>query len=521
MPLPSSAPSRSRSPSARSPWRRRWLPASPRWSAAASGWRGSSRSGNTPGERRPLRWARHADREADHPRRDHEARDEGEAEETPEEARRPRETVGELPPPVPPGPPGLRARGPHPPVRRANLGSAARPHERADPHDPDPEHGRHERREGVRGAPPRVPQRPGARGAQARHRLGRGRAQHGRAAGLDGRRTCTAARPHRRDPAGRPRTAEGAPTPGHVAPHPRAARRLQPRVPRRDASARGPRLADPDRRHRQEDRVDRARVLLRDALDGGRPPRGAGLEADRPPAAEGNRGPVPRPVPRHPPARRDVRRPRVAHPPRPGAVPGAEPEARPVSHPRAMPDGRSQGSLIALPRSTRMPNPQLDAILSDLLAADFAASPVSATGYGLTEYDDKLDDVSADALRGRDADAAAFLARLDAIGDEGLTTDEAIDRDLARAVLRGRLIMAPFEAWKRDPVTYSGPVTSGVFALFLHRLRPDAELAEAATARLDAVGPLVDAGIANLDPSLAHPLIVERGRNAAMGALRY
>jgi len=123
-----------------------------------------------------------------------------------------------------------------------------------------------------------------------------------------------------------------------------------------------------------------------------------------------------------------------------------------------------------------MPNSQLDAILSDLLAADFAASPVSATGYGLTEYDDKLDDVSADALRARDADAAAFLARLDAVGDEGLTTDETIDRDLARAVLRGRLIMAPFEAWKRDPVTYSGPVTSGVFALFLHRLRPEREL---------------------------------------------
>jgi uncharacterized protein (DUF885 family) len=168
-----------------------------------------------------------------------------------------------------------------------------------------------------------------------------------------------------------------------------------------------------------------------------------------------------------------------------------------------------------------MPNPQLAAILSDLLAADFAASPVSATGYGLTEYDDRLDDVSADALRARDADAATFLARLDGVADDGLTTDEAIDRDLARAVLRGRLVMAPFEAWKRDPVTYTGPITSGVFALFLHRLRPDAELAEAATARLDAVAPLVDAGIANLDPGLAHPLIVERGRNAAMGALRY
>src|SRR3954451_14343354 len=168
-----------------------------------------------------------------------------------------------------------------------------------------------------------------------------------------------------------------------------------------------------------------------------------------------------------------------------------------------------------------MPNAQLEEVLDDLLAADFAASPVSASGYGLTEYDDRMDDVSADAMRARDDAAARHLARLDTIDDEGLTTDEAIDRDLARAVLRGRLIMAPFEAWRRDPVTYSGPVTSGVFALFLHRLRPDEELAEAATARLDAVAPLVDAGIANLDPALAHPLIVERGRNAAMGALRY
>ena len=168
-----------------------------------------------------------------------------------------------------------------------------------------------------------------------------------------------------------------------------------------------------------------------------------------------------------------------------------------------------------------MTNPALDAVLDGLLAADFAASPVSATGLGLTEYDDRLDDVSAEALRARDAAAADSLAKLDAIGDEGLTADDAIDRDLARAVLRGRLIMAPFEAWKRDPITYTAPITAGVFALFLQRLRGDAEIAGAATARLERVGALVDAGIANLDPSLAHPLIVGRGMNAAKSAVRY
>src|SRR5690349_1355820 len=168
-----------------------------------------------------------------------------------------------------------------------------------------------------------------------------------------------------------------------------------------------------------------------------------------------------------------------------------------------------------------MPNPQLDALLSDLLDADFAFSPVSASGYGLTEYDDRMDDLSAEALRARDAAAAEHLAALDGVSDDGLTTDESIDRALARAVRKGRTIMAPFEAWRRDPVTYSAPITSGVFVLFLHRLRGEAELVDAAVSRLAAVPDVVEAGIANLDPALASPLIVERGRNAARGGVRY
>lgn len=165
--------------------------------------------------------------------------------------------------------------------------------------------------------------------------------------------------------------------------------------------------------------------------------------------------------------------------------------------------------------------PELAAALADLLAADFAASPVMASQVGRTEFDEELDDVSAEAFAERDASAAAFLARLDAIDDRGLAQDEAIDRDLARSVLRGRLIVAPFQQWRRDPVTYSGPITAGLFTLFLHRLRPEADLVDAAVARLEQAGRVVDAGIANLDPALAHPLIVERGLGAARGGARY
>ena len=163
----------------------------------------------------------------------------------------------------------------------------------------------------------------------------------------------------------------------------------------------------------------------------------------------------------------------------------------------------------------------LAAVLADLLAADFAASPVLGSSVGRTEFDHLLDDLSAQAFEARDTTAAALLARLDAIDGAALTPDEAIDRDLARAVLRGRLILAPFRAWRRDPVTYSGPITGGLFTLFLHRLRPESELVDAAVARLARAGDAIDAGIANLDPALAHPLIVERGLGAARGAARY
>jgi uncharacterized protein (DUF885 family) len=166
---------------------------------------------------------------------------------------------------------------------------------------------------------------------------------------------------------------------------------------------------------------------------------------------------------------------------------------------------------------------ELDRLADDLLAADLAASPVLGSSLGLTEHDERLDDLSADAFRKRDADAQAFLARFDALAhvDADLTADESIDRDLARAVLRGRTILSDWQAWRRDPLVYSSPVTSGIFTLFLHRLRPERDLVDASVARMSQVGKAVDAGIANLDATKAHPLIVERGLGAAKAAVRY
>ena len=165
--------------------------------------------------------------------------------------------------------------------------------------------------------------------------------------------------------------------------------------------------------------------------------------------------------------------------------------------------------------------PDLASLIDGFLHNEFETSPVLASGVGLTEFDERLDDLSADAFRKRDSDAVEWLRRFEEVADDGLAEERRIDRDLAIAMLRGRTIVADWEGWKRDPLTYSGPCLQGIFTLLLHRLRPDTDLVDAIVARLDQVPRALAQGRANLDPTLAHPLIVERGLASAKGGARY
>src|SRR6476469_7615164 len=105
----------------------------------------------------------------------------------------------------------------------------------------------------------------------------------------------------------------------------------------------------------------------------------------------------------------------------------------------------------------------LDQLVDAFLEEEFELSPVTASALGLTAYDAGMDDLSADSFAERDRDTLDFLERFGALADEDLTPDERIDRDLALAMLRGRLIVAEWQGWKRDPLTYSGPALNGVF----------------------------------------------------------
>jgi uncharacterized protein (DUF885 family) len=160
-------------------------------------------------------------------------------------------------------------------------------------------------------------------------------------------------------------------------------------------------------------------------------------------------------------------------------------------------------------------------LVDDFLEREFDLSPIRASQLGLTQYDERFDDLSAAAFEARDAETAAWLERFDAVSDGELTPAEQIDRDLIRAVLRGRLILADWQNWRRDPATYTNAALDGIFTLFLHRLRPETELISAAIARMREIPRALQEGRANLDPALAHPLILRRGAGAARGGARY
>ena len=167
-----------------------------------------------------------------------------------------------------------------------------------------------------------------------------------------------------------------------------------------------------------------------------------------------------------------------------------------------------------------MPSP-FATLAERFLAEEFEASPVLASGLGLTEYDERLDDLSASAIGAKEAGDAEWLVRFRGVADEGLEPAERIDRDLLIGILRGREILRPRRMWQRQPATYLNPGSSGVFSLFLHRIRPERDLADAARARLEQVPANIEAGIANLDFSLVPPVYLERGIGQAAAAARY
>ena len=102
--------------------------------------------------------------------------------------------------------------------------------------------------------------------------------------------------------------------------------------------------------------------------------------------------------------------------------------------------------------------PSFDELTTEFLDAEFAESPVRASGLGLTEYDELLDDLSEAAFERRRRADATWLERFQGLDEGALGFDDRIDRDLVVSALRGRQILEDFEVWRRQPDVYTAAV---------------------------------------------------------------
>ena len=165
--------------------------------------------------------------------------------------------------------------------------------------------------------------------------------------------------------------------------------------------------------------------------------------------------------------------------------------------------------------------PSFVELSNEFLDAEFADSPVRASALGLTEYDEQLDDLSETAFDRRSSTDVQWLERFRAVDESQLTFDEAIDRDLVISILRGRQIVDDFEVWRRQPDAYLNPGMSGIFGLFLHRLRPLDELVDAAVARMTLIPGNLEDGKRNLRPEMVPEIFLDRAANQARAGARY
>jgi len=165
--------------------------------------------------------------------------------------------------------------------------------------------------------------------------------------------------------------------------------------------------------------------------------------------------------------------------------------------------------------------PDFSELARAFLEEEYAESPTGASSLGLTQYDDRLPDLSEAGYERRRASVGSWMETFGAIDPATLTFDDAIDRDLVLASLRRRVIFDEWEVWRRHPDTYLGPGLSGVFGLFLHRLRPETELAAAAASRLRAVPANLEDGKRNLRAELVPAILLDRAVNQARAGARY
>ena len=140
------------------------------------------------------------------------------------------------------------------------------------------------------------------------------------------------------------------------------------------------------------------------------------------------------------------------------------------------------------------------AFVDDYFDAYFAWKPSEGTAAGLHQYDDRLEDGSADATNRRVETVKSLQARLAKLREGQLTGDEAIDAEVLDGLMKAELLdLGVVRTWRKNPMGYIATPPGAVDGLMKRDFAPAASRLRSVVARLKATPAMFAALRANVD----------------------
>jgi uncharacterized protein (DUF885 family) len=142
----------------------------------------------------------------------------------------------------------------------------------------------------------------------------------------------------------------------------------------------------------------------------------------------------------------------------------------------------------------------VSSFVDDYFDALFEWSPTTATSLGLHQYDSKLEDLSATAVRGRIEKLKELQASLMRARSAKLRDDDEIDAEILDGQINAELLdLETLQTWRRNPMNYVGLPGGAIDALIKRNFAPPGERLRSVVSRLRAVPALLSAMKANLE----------------------
>jgi uncharacterized protein (DUF885 family) len=155
--------------------------------------------------------------------------------------------------------------------------------------------------------------------------------------------------------------------------------------------------------------------------------------------------------------------------------------------------------------------------VDDYFNAYFARKPSEGTAAGLHQYDDQLEDGSADAVKKRISAIKALQGRLEKLRAGKLSTNEAIDAEVLDGLMKAELLdLQVVRNWQRNPMTYMGTPPGAIDSLMKRDFAPPAARLRSIVVRLKATPAMFQALRMNIDdpPKEFTDLAIRMGEGA-------